>query len=468
MSTISIKNLTFSYDGGDDLFHDLSLDIDTSWRLGFVGRNGRGKTTFFKLLCGELRFTGKIISAVTFERFPFDVESKSANTADIIQRISNAEDWRIERELNLLAANLGVLDRPLDTLSGGEQTKVLLAALFLKENNFLLLDEPTNHLDAFAKEQISEYLRGKSGYILISHDRDFLDRATDHTLALNKTGIELQSGNFSAWFTNKQMRDEFEQNENAKLKKDIKRLSAAAKRTAEWSDQVEKSKHIKPSSGNSIDSGYVGHKSAKMMKRAKSLEQRQTAAAEQKSTLLKDVERADDLIIRPLASPQKVLLRLGSLEVNGGDRVLIEGANGSGKTTLIKQVIAEHTNLVISYVPQHTDGMSGSLKDFARHSSVDLTLFLTNLRQLDFPRELLQNDIATFSEGQKKKVLLAKSLSENAHLYVWDEPLNFIDIFSRQQLADVIVKFTPTMLLIEHDRAFGEQAANKKYLVEKP
>jgi len=111
------------------------------------------------------------------------------------------------RELNLLNVAEDVLYRPFNTLSHGEQTKVLLAARFLKENSFLLIDEPTNHLDMNARKLVSDYLKSKRGYILVSHDRAFLDNCIDHILSINKANIEIQKGNLTSWWENKARQD---------------------------------------------------------------------------------------------------------------------------------------------------------------------------------------------------------------------------------------------------------------------
>ena len=156
MSLIQISHLTFWYDGSYDIiFDDVSLQLDTNWKLGFTGRNGRGKTTFLKLLLGQYEYKGSITASVTFDYFPFEVD-KQKNTIDIIQEfIPDCEYWQIKKELSLLEVQEEVLWRPFYQLSNGEQTKVLLAALFLRENNFLLIDEPTNHLDALGRKTVS-------------------------------------------------------------------------------------------------------------------------------------------------------------------------------------------------------------------------------------------------------------------------------------------------------------------------
>jgi len=280
MSLINVTNLTFGYDGSyDNIFQNVSFQIDTDWKLGFTGRNGRGKTTFFNLLLGKYEYNGNISANINFDYFPFNVSNKENNTLDVINDIfPDFTPWKLMRELSLLEVSEDILDRPFVSLSNGEQTKVLLATLFLKENSFLLIDEPTNHLDMKARKLVSDYLNTKSGFILVSHDRSFLDNCVDHILSINKTNIEIQKGNFSSWLENKIRQDSFELAENEKLKKDIDRLSDSARRAGSWSQEVEKTKNGTTNSGSKLDKGYVGHKAAKMMKRSKSIENRQQSA----------------------------------------------------------------------------------------------------------------------------------------------------------------------------------------------
>lgn len=482
MSMIKVEDLTFSYPSIYDLIFDrVSFQIDTDWKLGFVGRNGRGKTTFLNLLLGKYEYRGKISSNVRFDYFPYPIIDKERQTADILQEICpDAKEWEIRRELSYLDVEMEVLWRTFETLSNGEQTKILLAALFLSEGNFLLIDEPTNHLDTAAREKVSEYLNKKKGFILVSHDRRFLDGCVDHILSINRADIEVQSGNFSSWMENFERRQESELLQNERLKKDISRLQKSAERSAGWSDHVEASKI------GAADKGYVGHKSAKMMKRSKTIEKRKQQAIEQKAVLLKNVETVNALKMNPeayhldiLASfsetavmyEDRAINRPVSFQVRTGDRVFIEGKNGSGKSSLLKLLAGEsleHTGTVtvgsglqISYVPQDTSYLTGTLAQFAEKNNLDESLFKTVLRQMDFERVQFEKDMKEFSGGQKKKVLIAKSLCERAHLYVWDEPLNFIDVYSRMQIEQLIEKFSPTMLLVEHDMAFRDAVATK-------
>ena len=205
MSLISVNNLTFGYDGSlNNVFENVSFNIDTDWKLGLIGRNGKGKTTFLKLLLGEYEYKGTISKNVEFDYFPFDVKDKEKMAIDIAHEIApNIEDWEIIKELNLLNTDAEILYRNFNLLSGGEQIKILLISLFLKGNNFLLIDEPTNHLDCETRDNLVEYLKKKKGFILVSHDRNFLDKVVDHIISINNTNIDIQKGNFSSWQENK-------------------------------------------------------------------------------------------------------------------------------------------------------------------------------------------------------------------------------------------------------------------------
>lgn len=482
MSMIKVSNLTFSYPNGyEDVFSDVSFQIDTDWKLGLIGRNGRGKTTLLRILTSDLDYKGSIISSVQFDYFPYPVKDPSRSAYEIFPEIApQAEDWELIRELSYLEMDAEKIYLPFSTLSKGEQTKVLLAALFLNQGHFLLIDEPTNHLDSRGRELVSAYLNRKKGFILVSHDRRFLDGCVDHILSINRSDIEVQSGNFSSWKENFDRKTGFELAKNERLKKDIDRLRTAGRRSAAWSDQTEKSKV------GAADKGFVGHKAAKMMQRSKNIEERRQKAIEEKSTLLKNVETEESLKLYPLSYHSNLLATVSDLApvydgraicrplsftIEQGDRIAVRGRNGSGKSSLLKILLGrdiQHTGslqmasgLIISYVPQTTSHLKGTLSDYAEKMDIDETLFRSILRKMDFERSQFDKEMTDYSEGQKKKVLLAASLCQKAHLYIWDEPLNYIDIYSRLQLENLILAYKPTLLFIEHDAAFCEEISTK-------
>ena len=482
MSQITIQDLSFTYEGDHiPVFQHLDLQLDTRWKLGLVGRNGWGKTTLLRLLEGSLSGSGALTRPDRPVYFPRPVDEPERPAREVLMEgIPWEEEWMLLRELNRLGLSEEILEQPFSSLSGGEQTRAGLARLFCQEDGYPMLDEPTNHLDEAGRDLTARYLRGLDrGFLLVSHDRAFLDACTDHTLALNRTGPEVVKGNFSVWYQEKERRDQRETAQNEALRGEIRRLEQASRRTSLWSDRVEQSKYGSQNSGLRPDRGYLGHKSAKLMQRAKNLEVRQQRAIQEKTALLQDVERADSLKLIPLRHHSQRLLegrdlvvlhggrsanRPASFTLEQGQRLCLRGGNGSGKTSLLRLVLGEeleHTGslrrtsgLVVSYVPQQVGRLRGCPAALAEERGLDRTQFFTVLRKLDFSRPMLERDMAEYSAGQQKKLLLAASLCQSAHLYVWDEPLNYIDLFSRIQMEELILEYQPTMLLVEHDRAF--------------
>ncbi len=491
MSLINISDLTFSYDGNsENVFENVNIQLDTNWKLGLVGRNGRGKTTLLKLLTGELRGTGTISSQVGFEYFPYHVKDPEMFAIDVIREIApEADDWEIYREMSLLKIGRDADYQQFCTLSGGEQAKIMLVGLFLRRNSFLLIDEPTDHLDSGGRRILGRYLNRKNGFIIVSHDRMLLDECTDHILSINRCGISIQKGNYSDWQRSKDMQDSFELARNEKLKKDIKRLEAAARRTAEWSDKAERAKigfdPVKVEKSLSRRPNEAA-KAKKIMSRSVSISERREKAVREKSGLLKNIEQSAELKLTPLEFHSRRLLQIekASLSYGGkivcsgvdltvmqGERIALTGGNGCGKTSILRLICGheiEHTGLIIrngqlkiSYVPQKSDHLHGTLREYAESLGIDVSLFFAVLRKLGFSRELFEQRMESFSTGQKKKVLIAGSLCERAHLYVWDEPLNYIDIISRIQIEKLILESRPTMIFVEHDEAFREKIADR-------
>ena len=491
MSLIQVSDLTFAYDGSyENIFEHTSFQIDTDWKLGFIGRNGRGKTTFLNLLMGKFPYQGSISASVSFSCFPYRITDPDQFAIGVVEEIfPEYQYWQLAREMSKLQLEEEILYRPYSTLSNGEQTKLQLAVLFLKENNFLLIDAPTNHLDIQGREIVSRYLNSKRGFILVSHDRAFLDGCVDHILSINKAGIEVQRGNFSSWNENKQRQDAFELAQNAKLKKEIHRLEETAKEKADWSDAAERRKlRHDPMAVDNVKGWrpLQGAKAKKSMARSKAIEKRQQAAIEEKSKLLKNIERSDELKIFQTPFHTKRLVQLTDVTVQygdrpvcenitftvePGDRVALQGPNGSGKSSIIKLICGEDiphtgqvrigTGLTVSLVSQDASNLQGKLADLARDSGIDESLFLAILAKLDVPKPQMEKDMSALSAGQKKKVLLARSICQPMHLHIWDEPMNYIDVISRMQIEELLLQYRPTILFVEHDKTFCENIATK-------
>ncbi len=486
---LSIRNLSFMYEGSyEPVFENLNINLDTRWKLGLIGRNGRGKTTLLQLMLGKYAYQGAIDNPLTPVYFPFEVDDPTQLTLFVMQAAApDAEDWQLMREINLLKVTEDALYRPFDTLSKGEQTKVLLCALFAREDSYPLIDEPTNHLDAHGRELVADYLRSKDGFLLVSHDRAFLNRCIDHVFSLNKSDAWVMQGDYDTWEKRLNDQNAYEQARNEDLKKDISRMTESARRTAAWSEKVEKGKfHVAASEAAMVDRGYVGARAAAMMKKSVNTLKRRERAIEEKKSLLKNVEQVGELKLTVLEHPKKTLITVQNgrvsydgrtvceniqFEIRQGDRVALTGANGAGKSSILRTLcglgnaltgdVRIATGLTISYVPQETDSLRGQMREYIQNRGLDETLFKAILRNMDFEREAFDRDLSTLSQGQKKKILLAGSLCIPAHLYVWDEPLNYIDVLSRVQVETLITQFHPTLLLVEHDKVFLDQICTR-------
>lgn len=520
MASIIINSLTFYYSAGasETIFKNVNLNLSTEWKLGLIGRNGKGKTTLLKLISKSLEpVNGNVSIGKDTFYFPYIPFSSSKLTMDVIrENIAPFRQWEhemdnllkegdenslrqyslileqyqnydgfkidsvIEKETHDIGIDTNLLSRDFRTLSGGEQTRALLVSLFLKKNAFLLIDEPTNHLDMESRGKLGEYLNNKKGFIIVSHDRYFLDLCTDHILSINKSDVRLNKGNYSQWKYNSDLETDFEKKKKEKLSKEVKTLEIAAKKRRKWSNLKEK--EIKGAS----DKGFVSHQSAKLMKRAIAIEDRITGKIEEKKNLLKNYEKKRDLKLQSktgtgnllaymedacLSFNGKEVLKNISLYLCEGSRIAITGRNGTGKTSLLKMLTGElqpdkgdmyiKSGLEVSYVRQNPLWQEGYLKDILYHHKIDQTMFRNVLAVLGTRGDVFDRPLETFSRGEIKKIELCRSFLKPYDLLLWDEPLNYIDIMSREQIEEVVLKNEPTMIFVEHDAAFIKNVATE-------
>ncbi len=519
MSNILLRGVEFSYPGSQNIFNDLDLTLASDWRVALVGRNGRGKTTLLRLLVGELQpIRGSIEHDLRMHRFPtppqagvtafqaaLDAAGPYRLLEDRLQRSLERGDidayadmqsqyqalggYRIEaqvaRELMLLEISEALWERPLRTLSGGEQSRCLLAGAFAVEGGFALLDEPTDHLDRSGREHLAQYLAGKGGFVLVSHDRAFLDACTDHVLALNADSVELQRSRFSVWRQAYLQRLDGQRQRNVLLRREAGRLEANARMRRAGADarEAEKAPHS--------DKGFIGARAARQMKRALASERRMLAAADQRRETMIDVERdyalsfpapvgrsarllhAANLVAvrgRPLFEPL-------SFELNRGERLFVRGANGSGKSSLLEViagaqpdyagVLQRAPGLVISRVRQQPLWSAGLLRDHLAGAEIDESFFRQIMAALGVRGAVLDAPLEALSTGQLRKVELARSLCRPADLYLWDEPLNYIDMQAREGLESAILRDLPSMLVVEHDAAFASRIATSEIVLSR-
>ncbi|WP_246187718.1 ATP-binding cassette domain-containing protein [Ornithinibacillus caprae] len=463
------------------IFKDVNLNINENWKLGLIGRNGRGKTTFLKILLNELEYKGTIQSTLEFKYFPLYPDRDEDLTAiEVLQRHnSNVEIWQMERELTYMDLPHDMLHKKFNVLSGGEQTKLLLIELFLNENSFPLIDEPTNNLDLHGRQVVGQYLNSKKGYIVISHDESFLNQFVDHILSINKESIDLITGNIDTWKYEKENADLLSEEKNSKLRAEINRLNDVSRQVNSWGIKKE----------NSTKDAAERRVAAKQMKRAKAIKKRTVEMVEEKRALINNVENDSDLKMI-VEQPRKQvmffrdfsILRNGhplfepiNIDVYPTDRFFIEGKNGVGKSTLLHFILGKEQletmgNYTIN-LPEHLSILSQKRQEDVDYSSLidQLTTreekeeFWHLLHQLGIHRSSFSDKSSkNWSSGEQKKVFLANALLGKNELYIWDEVTNYLDMMVIQQLIDSITYYRPTMIGVDHNEYFVDAIATKK------
>lgn len=525
MSQILVNRLSFDYgDFYHSVFNNVSLNIDTDWKTGLIGKNGRGKTTLLKLLLGELiPSQGTIRSSVTMSYFPYVWDNNYTKTLDVIkenvgklktlelkmdelivddngndaslyfdleEQYKKANGYEMEsmiyKEINRMDMDPSMLERDFNTLSGGEQTCMLIISLFLRNDAFILLDEPTNHLDTKNKLMLANYLHQKKGFILVSHDTEFLDKIIDHIISINKNNITLEKGNYTSWENDKKLKDRFELQTRKRLVKEIEQLKDKSKTTRKWSDIGNEQKyHFVSFSRQNGAQAY--------MRQAKNAERHIVNNLEEKERLLKNLEEEHELSLFQDKVEDECIMKVDDLSfsyenndryvfqhiqfnVYQGDRIWLRGRNGAGKSTLLKLLAAEckneniklRENLQIAYLTQDSVWTEGNLKErFEENlqSIEDFTELYNKFRELcevfELPKDYENRPLETLSSGELKKINIARMLVHDNQLLLLDEPLNYMDITFRKQLGNAIIGNIITTIFVEHDQVFGEYIATR-------
>jgi len=527
MAQIEIKDMTFYY---DDFYHPvfehLNVNLDTDWKMALVGRNGRGKSTLLKLLSESLApSSGEIKRSGTVSYFPYLYDASFTKAMDVVKEcigrlrtlelklqeceeafckasmnepgevsVENdstayfellnqyleldgyAMESRICKELSQMGLSEALLEQDFDTLSGGEQTCMLIIALFLRKDTFVLLDEPTNHLDVGKKEHLKEYLKKKKGYIIASHDTAFLDAVCDHILAINKADISIEQGSYSTWRNNMELKEQFELRTREKLEHEISQLERQSKQTRAWSNIGNKQKY--PFAGHFRTNGTRAY-----MRQAKAAEQHIQDNLAEKKQLLRNMEEERKLHITQ-EKPQRDCLLMAdhvtfsyegsstpvledvTLHIYPGDKIWLRGKNGAGKTTLLKLLagrlsskgIRRRGGISIAYITQEPTERSGDVKEGIQ---ADYRRFKELCMLFDVPPDFERRPLETLSSGELKKVDIAKTLAEHHQILFLDEPLNYMDVQFKAQLEAALSEEELTLVFVEHNEEFGERVANR-------
>jgi len=536
MTIISLRDIAFNYAFGEaNLFDKVSFDINFGDRVGLIGPNGCGKTTLFRIITGELKpmsgaivrpkerieqaylrqeteesFQGSLFEYV-FSVFAEAFEAKVARDAseeqlrkskdtspDLGLKYSTADERfnslggpglirNTEATLWGLGFTKNQFTQPFDSLSGGEKTKASLARLLLKKPEFLILDEPTNHLDRDSLQWLEQYLRNFYGtYLLVSHDRFFLDRTVDRILDLRRGKLKEYKGNYSFYRRQRDKEIERQWELFEQRQKKVRKLKEESQRRKVWSARKEKEK-----TGAKGEKGFISHRSAKLAKRAKAVEKRigqvekvEKPFEEKKISLKFPAFRESSkavLTVSDLAKSfgKKELFSDLSFTILRGENLCIHGPNGSGKTTLMKVILGQEKpdagevrlghKVKIGYYdqeramldPQETILEEALLSDV----SGDQAWVRTILGALMLRGDSVHKKIKDLSEGEKGKVCVAKLLVSGANFLLLDEPINHLDIDAREAVENALLQYPGTILLVSHDRFFIDRLAKQSIML---
>ena len=465
---LKIEHLSFTYDGAPEaVFADLSLSLDTAWRTGLIARNGRGKTTLLRLLSGDLQGKGKIDCPLMPVLFPYPVADGTQTAWQIAQTAAaTCEDWRLMRELSLLNVPEEALNRPFDTLSGGEKTRVNLGRLILEDTDILLLDEPTNHLDLHAIEWLEEYLASFKGTVVaISHDRYFLDRTITRVIEILDGHAEFYNGNYSFYAVEKERRYLEKMRQYEKEQAKIRQLEAAADKLHLWAFMGNDALHKRAFS--------MEKRIERMRTTDKPTREKKMTAQFRSSEFLGD----EVLTLKGVGKSfgERTLFSGVDLKVAGGERIALIGDNGTGKSTLIKMIMGEEypdegriklgPSTKIAYLPQiiHFDVPQRNLVDTMLYSKRDITpqKARDRLAAFHFRGEDVFKSVSVLSGGEQSRLRLCMLMDDEVNFLILDEPTNHLDIASREWIEEAVEAFDGTLLFVSHDRYFINRFATR-------
>ena len=516
MIDISVSGLVKEFEVGKKILDGLTFQVDSGERVGLLGPNGCGKTTFLRILTGEVHpDEGEIVVAPNkrmglISQIPvypahYTVEDvldtafeplhrMEEEMAELSRRMEKGESdpallsrydklsaafqtgggYETNTNKNKVCSGLSISQdmrrRPFDMLSGGEKTRVNLARLILEDTDILLLDEPTNHLDLRATEWLEEYLEKFKGTVLaVSHDRWFLDKVVRRVVEIQEGKAEFYSGNYSFYAVEKERRYEEKLKQYEKEQAKIQQLEKAAEQLRIWA--------------------YSGND--KIFKRAQSMEKRiermRTTDKPKKDRKMsvrfgeREFRGDEVLCVKGLSKGfgGRTLFDGVDLEVEGGERIALLGDNGAGKSTLIKIIMGEEEpdsgkirkgpTVKVGYLPQiiHFDHPERTLVDTMLYD-LDCTAQTARnrLASFKFRGEDVFKPVSALSGGEQSRLRLCMLMDSKINLLILDEPTNHLDIQSREWIEEAVEEYEGNLLFVSHDRYFIDRFATRIWMLE--
>ncbi len=515
MPALSVRNLTMTFIERN-LFTDVSFDVEERDKVGFIGANGVGKTTLFKILNGEI---SPVSGTVTFSKnvrpgymeqhacnnpradvyhellsvfdHLSDMETEISALAHQIDNKSGNLDELVERQTMLIeqferaggltyksrtrSALLGLgfsendFTMPVGNLSGGQRSKLCLAKLLLSQSNMLLLDEPTNHLDIDAIAWLEGFLRDfKGAMIIISHDRYFLDNVTNKTIELEHNRAMVYKGSYSEFVKKKESVNESLKNKYEHDLKEIKRIEGIVEQQKRWGQAHNFiTAASKQKEADRIKDGLVAPES-----------ELETMRMHFKPRC----ESGNDVLIcKNLAKSfdDKQLFKNVDIHIRKGERVFIIGGNGCGKTTLFRILTGKTpmnsgeydygANVEIGYFDQMQQNL-----DLSKTALDEVWDTFPNMTQTEvrsalasflFKGDEVFKPLSKMSGGERARVSLLKLMLKGSNFLLLDEPTNHLDASSREELEKTLLDYRGTMLIVSHDRYFINKIADRILLL---
>lgn len=510
MIVLSGNDISVSF-GGETLFHDVNFRLEENGRAGLVGVNGCGKTTLMHVINGRQEAeTGGISKAAGIKlgcmeqyvirddnitlydevleifRPLIDAENELADIAVAIDTGDHSEQTlsrqmqlqeRFEREGGLTyksmtcsaLAGLGFseddFNKPISVMSGGQKSKAQLAKLLLSGSNILLLDEPTNHLDITACEWLEKFLTEyKGAYIVISHDRYFLDKVTDTTFEMENRTLREYKGNYTRYLELKAEAREAQQRVYDRTVKEINRIEGIVEQQKRWGQE------------HNFITAASKQKQADRLK--ETLEKPEDLPEAIKFTFRAKEGGANDVLIAKGLSKSfdgTAVFTNAELDINKNTTTFILGENGCGKTTLLKILTGEYqadsgeykfgNNIQFGYYDQAQTDLDPSKtvidEVWDRYPKMTQTQVRSALAQFLFKGDDVFKNVGKLSGGEKARVSLLKLMLSKANMLLLDEPTNHLDIHSREALENALASYGGTLLIVSHDRYLINKLADR-------
>lgn len=510
MIVLSGNDISVSF-GGETLFHDVNFRLEENGRAGLVGVNGCGKTTLMHVINGRQEAeTGGISKAAGIKlgcmeqyvirddnitlydevleifRPLIDTENELADIAVAIDTGDHSEQTlsrqmqlqeRFEREGGLTyksmtcsaLAGLGFseddFNKPISVMSGGQKSKAQLAKLLLSGSNILLLDEPTNHLDITACEWLEKFLTEyKGAYIVISHDRYFLDKVTDTTFEMENRTLREYKGNYTRYLELKAEAREAQQRVYDRTVKEINRIEGIVEQQKRWGQE------------HNFITAASKQKQADRLK--ETLEKPEDLPEAIKFTFRAKEGGANDVLTAKGLSKSfdgTVVFTNAELDIKKNTTTFILGENGCGKTTLLKILTGEYqadsgeykfgNNIQFGYYDQAQTDLDPSKtvidEVWDRYPGMTQTQVRSALAQFLFKGDDVFKNVGKLSGGEKARVSLLKLMLSKANMLLLDEPTNHLDIHSREALENALASYGGTLLIVSHDRYLINKLADR-------